>query len=143
MSNREWRCVKVGIPATSSIWTLLSAEKEYVRLLTVVVERCFDKPTEAWLHNLIDQWPVDITITPEVLTQWFLYITEFYDVDNCVRQLAEAAKLQEQLDRLMVKRNADALVLVRSMQRQLNKLRKLKADEEKAKRKRKKLRSRR
>jgi hypothetical protein len=143
MSNREWRCVKVGIPSTSSLWALLSAEKEYGRLLTVVTERVFDKPTEEWLCNLLDQWPVDVTVSPTILLQWYGHLIDMYDIDSCVRQLAAAAVLQAQLDKVLAQRNAHTLRLVRSMQRDLNKLRKMKAASERAKRKRKKLLGRR
>lgn len=143
MSNREWRCVKLDIPANSSLWALLSAEHEYERLLVTVTERIFEPATAAWLAKMIEEWPVDVTVSPQVLLAWYIHITDLFDIDTCVSQLAKAAILQAQLDKIVEQRQAHAMKLVRSMQRDLNKLRKLKAETERAKRRKKKLKGRR
>ena len=137
LSNREWRCLKVGIAIDSTMWELLSAEKGYKLLLTCAVERHFDPPTMEWLCGLIDAWPVDICSSPQALAMWYKHLSDVIDIDTYIAQLSTAAELQAKLDSLMAKRHKEAVKLVKSMQRDLDKLRKLKQKQEIAKRKRK------
>lgn len=139
-SNREWRCIKALIPTDSSLWALLSAEKEYALLLTYVTERLFDKPTETWFVEMIEQWPVDVTVSPEALLAWYHYICDYHNIDEFTANLAKAEELKLQLEKIRNKRQKDVGRLAKSIQREIKQLQKLKALKARSRRKLKKRR---
>lgn len=143
MTNREWRCVKCCIPVESSLWQLLAAEEEYELLLVSVIQRVYDKPTMEWLVGLIRQWPVQVCVSPEALLDWYTHLTDLVDVPNYMKSLAKAAELKAMLEKIVEKRNKEMGKLARSLQREIKQYQKIKAAQEKAKRRKKKLRGRR
>lgn len=143
MSNREWRCTKALISTTSSLWQLLAAEEEYETLLVAVIERVYDRLTLDWLVSLIRDWPVQVCVSPEALLAWYNHLTDLVDVPSYASNLLAAETLRKQIEAIHAKRNKDIGKLAKSIQKEIKQYQRLKAAQERDKRKRKKLRGRR
>lgn len=119
MTNREWRCVKIGIPATSSLWVLLAAEKEYGVLLTAVTEYPFDTLTLSWLVGMIEAWPTDVACSPQALLAWYNYMAEYHDIPSYAAHLQYAEEIKAKLATLTDKKNKMLRRVAKDLEKQL------------------------
>jgi hypothetical protein len=136
LTNREWRCIKIGIPATSSLWSLLAAEKEYTWLLKAVTEYPFDKLTLAWLVEMMDVWPSDVACSPQALLAWHAFMAEYHDIPSYAAHLQYAEDIKAKLAVLTTTKNKMLKRVAKDLQKQLKLYKKAQAIKAKVKAKR-------
>lgn len=135
VTNKEWRCIKAGLPKDVAVWKLLSYEKEYATLLCLVTERQFSPVVERWFVDMLATWPVDVTTSPSKLLAWYSYICDYFHVDALKESLEKIAVLQAQLQDIAATRKKVVYKLARQIERQIAGLRKIKANRAKLNRK--------
>lgn len=114
----------------------MCAEQDYEKLITVVAERRFSATTMKWLVDQLIAHKKNVLTSPQMLHEWYTHVTTFYDIDTIVAQIEFAAKLLAKLERLQDSRKADAVRMMRKMQRQLEELKKARVRKIRARNKR-------
>lgn len=114
----------------------MCAEQDYERLITVVAERRFTPTTMKWLIDQLIAHKKNVLKSPQLLHEWYMHVTTFYDIDTIVAQIEFAAKLRAKLERLQESRKADTMRMMRKMQRQLEDLKKARVRKLRARNKR-------
>jgi len=137
LSNKEWRCIKVNIPTTSTLWELVAAEKSYIALLREVTQRNFSDKTFEWMQDMLLSWPTDVCSSPSKLTNWYYNLTTLIDIDAHDEHLAVVASINIQLKTLQENKHRDAVLLVKRLQKDLERMRRESRRKERMKIKRK------
>lgn len=118
----------------SDMWTLLVAEKDYVRLVTCVTERAFDNPTMAWITSTIEGWPNSKILSgPRVLQEYMWHLLSSVNIDTHVAMLNAAAEMNTKLEMLQAQKKKLAVRMIAKIQRGIKQLEKMNAKKKKRK----------
>lgn len=125
LTNREARAIARMVPTDCSLWGLLCAECDFDAILTVIAERRFDSVTKSWLVELLCNWKGNVLASPAIAHQWYLYVCTYHNLDNIGENLNRVAEMRAKLARLQMRRNKDAMRMMKLMRKQIDNLKKM------------------